>query len=348
MPGKSTLTADAAEQAGLRDLSKSEHRGEADRARAILLTLEGRRAEDIAAVLGVHISTVRNWRGYFAHGGVAGLRRRQRPGQQAKIGPHAGAIAAAILTEDARHDGGWTLPRLCAEIARRGGPAISPRWLSHQLRQRGLPGSGRATPSKGARTQPQLRRAEHLADLKTQAAAGAIDLVFLDESEALTHPYLARCWARHGTELRIQAPGQAKKRAMLGAFDPVHRRLLVHTSAPKRSTDFVALLDQLGAAYGTAERTRPLVAVLDNGPIHTSKLTTRALAQRPGLTLEWLPKYAPELNDIERCWRDLKQHQLANRTFADVDALTRAIPDAVARLNYERQPHSSPVPTHSA
>jgi DDE superfamily endonuclease len=172
--------------------------------------------------------------------------------------------------------------------------------------------------------------------------------VFLDESEALTHPYLARCWARRGTELRIQAPGQAKKWAMLGAFDPVRRRLLVHTSATKRSTDFIAVLDQLGTAYGTAERTRPLVAVLDNGPIHTSKLTTKALAERPWLTLEWLPKYAPELNDIERCWRDLKQHQLANRTFADAAALARTISDAVARLNHERQPHSSPIPTRSA
>ena len=84
---------------------------------------------------------------------------------------------------------------------------------------------------------------------------------------------------------------------MLGAFDPVHRRLLVHTSPTKRSTDFVALLDHLGAAYGIAERARPLVAVLDNGPIHTSKLTTRALAERTWLTVEWLPKYAPELND---------------------------------------------------
>src|SRR3954462_15089364 len=49
MAGKSTLTADAAEQATLRALSKSEQRGEADRARAILLTLEGRKAEEIAA-----------------------------------------------------------------------------------------------------------------------------------------------------------------------------------------------------------------------------------------------------------------------------------------------------------
>src|SRR5919107_3454129 len=159
MPGKSKLTADAAEQAVLRALSKSEQRGEADRARAILLTLEGRNAGEIAAVLGVHISTVRNWRGYFAHSGVAGLRRRQRPGRQSVVGPHAGAIAAEILNEDTRHDGGWTLPRLCAEIARRGGPAISPRWLAYQLRQGGLSGGDRATLSKGARTQQRSRRA---------------------------------------------------------------------------------------------------------------------------------------------------------------------------------------------
>ena len=158
MPGKSTLTADAAEQAALRALSKSEQRGEADRARAILLTLEGRRAEEIAAVLGVHISTVHNWRGYFVHGGVAGLRRRTAPGRQATIGPHAGAIAAAILSEDTRHDGGWTLGRLSAEITRRGGPAISPRWLSHQLRQGGLPSVARATPSKAARTKRRWQR----------------------------------------------------------------------------------------------------------------------------------------------------------------------------------------------
>lgn len=121
----------------------------------------------------------------------------------------------------------------------------------------------------------------------------------------------------------------------------MRRRLIVRTSATKRSADFVALLDDLGAAYGTTARAKPLVAVADNGPIHTSKLTTKALAARPWLTIEWLPKYAPELNDIERPWRDLKQHHLANRTFTDADDLDRAIHRGVDRLNRERHTHAS-------
>ena len=52
---------------------------------------------------------------------------------------------------------------------------------------------------------------------------------------------------------------------------------------------------------------RPVVIVLDNGPIHTSKATLAALAARAHwLTVEWLPKYAPQLTDIEVVWHDLK------------------------------------------
>ena len=96
--------------------------------------------------------------------------------------------------------------------------------------------------------------------------------------------------------------------------------------------------------------------IRDNGPIPHRKPTTRARAQRPGLTLEGLPKYTHEPNDpgsppgqaIERCWRDLKPHPLANRPVADPDALARAIPDAVARLNHERQLKSSPIRRRAA
>ena len=171
-------------------------------------------------------------------------------------------------------------------------------------------------------------------------------LLFGDESEALTHPYLADAWAKKGADLRIPAPGQAAKVAMLGVLDWAPRELIVRTSRSKRSADFIALLEQIDTQYGlTPDRaTKPIVLVLDNGPIHTSKATRAALAERaPWLSVEWLPKYAPELNDIEELWRDLKQHHLAHQTFAGPENLDDAIHEAVTMLNCERSRHRGPT-----
>jgi DDE superfamily endonuclease len=178
--------------------------------------------------------------------------------------------------------------------------------------------------------------------LKAQAEAGDIVLLFGDESEALTHPYLAHAWAKRGADLRVPAPGQAAKVAMLGVLDWARRDLLVQTSRTKRSSDVIALLGECDRRWGPApgEVMRPVVLVLDNGPIHTSKATRAALAERAHwLAVEWLPRYAPELNDIEAVWRDLKRHHLAHQTFAGPDDLDRAIHDAVAELNTERSRH---------
>jgi transposase len=172
-----------------------------------------------------------------------------------------------------------------------------------------------------------------------QAAAGDIVLLYGDESEALTHPYLARAWAQSGADLRVPAPGQAKKVAMLGSLNHVTHELIVHTSLTKRSSDFVAHLKQIDALYGPmpGRVIKPVVLVEDNGPIHISKLSSAALAARAHwLTVEWLPKYTPELNDIEVVWHDLKAHHLAHKTFTGVTELDGAIHKAVEDLSRER------------
>ena len=106
--------------------------------------------------------------------------------------------------------------------------------------------------------------------------------MYQDESQALTPPYLATVWAKRGTDLRVEAPGNAKKRAILGVREAVTGELLVQTSATKRSTDFIALLQNVDLFYGPASGVRPVrvVLVLDNGPIHTSKVSTKALGAR--------------------------------------------------------------------
>ena len=187
--------------------------------------------------------------------------------------------------------------------------------------------------------------------LKQQAKAGDLRLLFADESEALTHPYLARAWAKRGADLRIPAPGQAKKIAMMGALDFTTNHLSVVTSRTKRSSDFIGLLSELDRLYGPqpGKAQIPVVLVLDNGPVHTSKLTRQALEERNHwLTVEWLPKYAPELNDIEPAWKALKQTELAHQTFTDPDQLDTAIQTAVADRNKERSTRSWGEPRISA
>ena len=155
-----------------------------------------------------------------------------------------------------------------------------------------------------------------------------------------TQNYGQTCaWARSGADLRVPAPGQATKVAMLGSLDHVTRQLIVHTSSTKRSTDFVAHLEQLDQLYGPmpGRPPRPVVLVEDNGPIHVSKLSRVALAARAHwLTVEWLPKYTPELNDNEVVWHDLKAHHLAHQTFTDIATLDQEIHTAVDDLNRKR------------
>jgi hypothetical protein len=111
-----------------------------------------------------------------------------------------------------------------------------------------------------------------------------------------------------GADQRVPAPGQAKKVAMLGSLDHVRRQLIVHTSPTKRSSDFVVHLEQLDRLYGPqpGRPAKPVVLVEHNGPIHNSKLSLAALAARAHwLTVEWLPKYAPEPDEIEVVWDNL-------------------------------------------
>jgi transposase len=147
MAGKSPVVASAAQRRGLVVLSRSRDRGEADRARAILLTLAGWTSPRIAEAFGVREDTVRLWRSAFMQGGVAALHRSVAPGPVPVKAECALAIAEEVLSSPVADRFNWTLPRLADEIATRTGVRISASRLSVVLRQKGIfAGGGRATP----------------------------------------------------------------------------------------------------------------------------------------------------------------------------------------------------------
>ena len=147
MVGRSPVVASALQRRDLMALSRSRDRGEADRARAILLTLGGWTSPRIAEAFGVREDTVRLWRSAFLQGGVAALHRSVAPGPVPVKAECALAIAEEVLSSPVADRFNWTLPRLADEIAMRTGVRISTSRLSVVLRQKGISaGGGRATP----------------------------------------------------------------------------------------------------------------------------------------------------------------------------------------------------------
>ena len=146
MAGRSPVVASSEQRRELEELSRSRDRGEADRARAILLTLMGWTSLRIAEAFGVREDTVRFWRSAFMESGAAALRTSVAPGPVPVKAACALAVAEEVLSGPVADRPNWTLPRLADEIEKRSGVRISRSRLSVVLRQRGISaGAGRAT-----------------------------------------------------------------------------------------------------------------------------------------------------------------------------------------------------------
>ena len=146
MGGKSPVTATDEQRSILEALARGSDRGEADRARAILLTLNGWSSPRIAEAFGVREDTVRLWRSDFAKGGPDALKASVAPGPAPLKTEAALRVVVPLLTQPVADRTNWTLARLASEIEAREGVSISRSRLSKVLRKKGaFDSAGRAT-----------------------------------------------------------------------------------------------------------------------------------------------------------------------------------------------------------
>ena len=145
MTGRSPLSATEEQRGALTALAGSRDRGEADRARAVLLTLSGWTSARIAEAFGVREDTVRLWRSDFMRGGVAALRARVAPGPAPVKSEAALRVALPLLAAAVADRPNWTLSRLRSEIEAREGVRISRSQLSKAMHKKSSAGGGRGT-----------------------------------------------------------------------------------------------------------------------------------------------------------------------------------------------------------
>lgn len=139
-------------------LSRSSERGEADRARAMLMSAAGISGPEIGQLLGVRADQVRKWRSHFRVGGADALRARPRTGRPNTKAQAALSVVQEILADESVVlDATWTCPRLAKEVESRTGVSITAAHLSEILRKKGgIEGGDRDTRWRGDKTKMRL------------------------------------------------------------------------------------------------------------------------------------------------------------------------------------------------
>jgi putative transposase len=183
-----------------------------------------------------------------------------------------------------------------------------------------------------------------LAEYKRVAAGLKAWIVFADESGCSLRPPKARTWSRRGRTPQVKVSGKGSGRVNLAgmiAVRPGFRTRLIYRVLPHhgrksekkgfRERDLAGMLD---AAHQQVGRAR-IVVVWDNDTSHRDAAMKKLIAERPWLTVFYLPAYAPILNPVEGVWSALKR-SLANLAPHSIDALAALVKTRLRLMQYRR------------
>ncbi|MEU9126139.1 IS630 family transposase [Streptomyces sp. NPDC048506] len=320
------------------------------RAQIVLHAACGLSNARIARETGLHLDTVRTWRGRFAEQGLAGLADRKRSGRPCAFtalqAARAKALACQLPAETGTPLSRWSCPELARELTARGitGP-VSPSTVRRWLHQDALkPWQHR---SWIFITDPGFRpKAARVLDLYARIWQGeplrqGEYVISADEKTSIQarcrcHPTLAPGKAR---AMRVNHTyGRGGALAYLAAYD-VHRARVFGRTAPRTGIDpFMTLVTQVMSQepYASAKW---VFWIADNGSSHRGQAATdRLTAAFPNAVLVHTPIHASWLNQVEIFFSVVQRKVVSPNDFTDLTQIGDRLRTFEDRYNTTAEP----------
>lgn len=147
-------------------------------------------------------------------------------------------------------------------------------------------------------------------------------LYFEDEANVSLDAVLGKTWGPIGKTTIHKTTGNRASVSAMSAINP--RGRLIFTLHEKRITsrEVINFLDQMLAQH----KKRHLAVIIDQAPVHKSKIVKKYIASKKRLHLFYLPARSPEYNADEKVWNylkneEMKSHQAKNK--GELKKLTR-------------------------
>jgi putative transposase len=145
-------------------------------------------------------------------------------------------------------------------------------------------------------------------------------VVFQDEVDISLNPKIGCMWMLKGKQAEVETPGDNKKCYLAGSL---HWRTgtLIATQGPKR--DGALFTQHLDDLRHRLRRYKKIHLILDNAKFHSqSQPLYEFLGEHSErFVFHFLPKYAPELNAIERIWWVLHEQITRNHQCKSLEEL---------------------------
>ncbi|KAF5994137.1 IS630 family transposase [Streptomyces sp. WAC00263] len=320
------------------------------RAQVVLHAARGRSNAGIARETGLHLDTVRTWRGRFARHGLPGLSDRRRSGRPPRFTTlqtaQVKALACQLAAESGTPLAHWTCPELAREVVNRAiADSISASTVRCWLNDDAIkPWQHR---SWIFITDPDFYpKADRVLDLYArfwQAKPLGEDeyVISADEKTSIQarcrcHPTLAPGQAR---AMRVNHTyGRGGALAYLAAYD-VHAAKVLGRCEPTTGIDpFMALVAQVMTQepYASAKR---VFWVVDNGSSHRGKKAADRLTSAfPNTVMVHTPVHASWLNQVEIYFSVVQRKVVSPNDFTDLTQVRDRLRAFEDRYNDTAQP----------
>lgn len=292
------------------------------RTHIILLLADGHSWSLLTAVLFCSTATIARWKQRFAQDRVPGLLGLPR-GPVPRWGAGWRAVVIDWVLSKRPRDFGFVRSRWCCVVValllgRLHHVQVSRETVRRWLRQekivwrRPRPVLERADPNKAAIFQ-------NLRDLLLNLPEDET-VVFQDEVDINLNPKIGCMWMRQGQQAEVVTPGDNAKSYLAGSL---HWRtgLLITTEGAKR--DGALFVRHLHDLRRHLRRYKKIHVICDNAKFHHDCWAVWEFCYQYGdrVVLHFLPKYAPELNPIERVWWILHDQITRNHQCKDLKEL---------------------------
>lgn len=287
----------------------------------------------VAEALNVSMRSVSNWIGRARREGRSALRAHPSPGRPSELSDDERRLIPDFLWHGPEAYGFrgayWNCHRVALVLQEEFGVAYHPGHVSRILKE--LNWTPQIPITRAAqRDEAEIRhwRDAVWPELLRRAQAEHRTLVFVDESGFYLLPSVVKTYAPRGQTPVLREWQTHDHLSVMGGVTQEGRLYTLSRQVSLNGLHTIAFLTHL-LRYGS----RWLV-IWDWSPIHRRVAVTKYIQSLPhgGIHVEFLPRYAPDLNPIEFVWGHLKDTELRNLVCRDLEDVHENFHWAVAQI----------------